>query len=646
MFVFVNMPNAEVTRPSLALGILKAVLAGAGHSARVIPGNLRFFEAVGPSAYNRIVQTAPPDMVGEWVFAQAAFPDHSIDDAAFFELVRTRDARLGSLPAAELEERFRSIRDAVPEYLDALVDEVLTGDPVAVGCTSMFQQRCASLALLRRVKETRPSVTTLMGGANCETVMGRATHRAFPWVDYVVSGEAEEVLVPLYEGILESGPSLAAERVPLGVFAPVHRALGYPSVSYGDGLPRGVIDDLSVVPLPDFDDYFSALRASPNGQLIIPGVPFETSRGCWWGEKHHCTFCGLNGGGMDYRSHPPERALADIDALHARYGVDRLEAVDNILSMGYFDTLVPALAERRPKLNLFYETKANLKDSHVRALADAGVTWIQPGIESMHSEILRLMRKGTTATQNVKLLRACAQYGVTVAWAIIANFPGEEDDWYFEMADWLPAIQHLRPGGLTALRFDRFSPYFADPARWDLSLTPAGPIRELLPVPPEEVAEHSYFFDERSAGELVGDLSHRTALERPGLEALRVRMTEWRRAYDAGASLEAMVEDGAWQIRDTREVASAAHFEVRGVGAAVLSACEAGPLRKRLAGLVGEHAVSEDGLTRVVGELLERRLLVSVDGRLTTVVLRSPFEPQPHEIQFPGGSILRPEFFE
>ena len=35
----------------------------------------------------------------------------------------------------------------------------------------------------------------------------------------------------------------------------------------------------------------------------------ETARGCWWGERQHCTFCGLNGATMAFRSKTPERVL-------------------------------------------------------------------------------------------------------------------------------------------------------------------------------------------------------------------------------------------------------------------------------------------------------------------------------------------------
>ncbi len=58
----------------------------------------------------------------------------------------------------------------------------------------------------------------------------------------------------------------------------------------------------------------------------------------------HCTFCGLNGSSMAFRSKSPGRVLAEIRELEARYGCSRFETVDNILDMDYFKNVLPALA--------------------------------------------------------------------------------------------------------------------------------------------------------------------------------------------------------------------------------------------------------------------------------------------------------------
>src|SRR5207237_3830856 len=114
----------------------------------------------------------------------------------------------------------------------------------------------------------------------------------------------------------------------------------------------------------------------------------------------------------------------------------------------------------KPGWNIFYETKANLRRWQVQALFDAGVRWIQPGIESLSTPALRLMKKGTTAWRNLLLLKSGRAVNVYVVWMMLWGMPGEEDAWYEEMAQWLPLISHLQPSnGVSRISYDRFSPY-------------------------------------------------------------------------------------------------------------------------------------------------------------------------------------------
>jgi hypothetical protein len=122
---------------------------------------------------------------------------------------------------------------------------------------------------------------------------------------------------------------------------------------------------------------------------------------------------------------------------------------------------------------IFYEVKANLRRNQVEMLRRAGITWLQPGSESLHSGVLELMDKGVQAWQNVQLLKACRELGVRLSWNFLWGFPGEDDGWYAEMASWLPALEHLQPpSGVIRVRFDRFSPYHQRPGKFGLSLQP------------------------------------------------------------------------------------------------------------------------------------------------------------------------------
>src|SRR5262249_46480802 len=134
-------------------------------------------------------------------------------------------------------------------------------------------------------------------------------------------------------------------------------------------------------------------------------LPYESSRGCWWGARQHCTFCGLNGETMAFRQKSPDRMIDGVKRLLARYPSQNIAMIDNILPHSYFRTVLPRLAEDPPAARIYYEIKSNLTLNQVELLRRAGVERAQPGIEALSSSLLQRMKKGVLARQNLALLR-------------------------------------------------------------------------------------------------------------------------------------------------------------------------------------------------------------------------------------------------
>jgi len=627
----VNMPRSGVTRPSLGLGILKALLLRAGIEARVLHPCLWFVEFAGPWTYEVLTRTNTEECLFDWIFAEAAFPEQRRESVPFLDALLHDRAHPLPGDEADLRARLLELRRRAPDFVDWTAQRVLEHAPRIVGCSSVFEQHVASLALLRRIRELAPRVVTLMGGANCETIMGRTTHEQFAWVDFVVSGEAEEIIVDLCRRIAIDGREVPADKVPAAVFAPVHREVGYPRSPGGDGHARGTTRDLRKIPLPDFDDFFHReLPEFAHRDRIRPSLVHESSRGCWWGAKHHCTFCGLNGDSMDHRTKPPEQVEAELRALSERYGVDRVQMADNIIALSYFDTLLPRLAAWPRPPSIFYETKANLEREQLRRFRRAGVRWIQPGMESLHTGVLRLMRKGVAAWQNLRLLKWCREEGIAVAWSVIAGFPGEEDAWYGEMARFIPWLEHLQPGRFSHLRFDRYSPHFRDAEAFGLALEPCPAFREVYPLPDRVLADLVYFFCDRGR-DLMAEIRGGA---RPGARAVFDAMNRWSRPYETLPELVLEQHGAGGTVRDERSCAVAARHRLDALDLALLRACDAAPARGRLAERVG---LPEQDLARRLAELLERRLVLPVDGRVLSLVLESP-RPLPDWDTLPAGT--------
>ena len=626
MVVLVQMPFAAVERPSIGLGLLSATLTAAEIPNRVVYPNFQFAERIGLPRYRLIEMTRNDDLLGEWIFAPAAFRDQTPSGETLLDSVDLTAAvpRLGS--REELLETFTEMRSQATRWVDEVAQELLSHNPRVIGASSMFQQHCASLAVLRRVKELAPEVVTMMGGANCDGVMGSATFAAFPWLDYVVCGEADDIIVKVVSKALGRG----ADLLPADVLSRQHQS------APGE---RSLIRDLDSLPTPDFTSYFNTLGASRLSPMVNPGLLIETSRGCWWGEKNHCTFCGLNASGMAFRAKSAARILEELDELSEAFQLTRFELTDNILAMQRFRDLLPQLAGQ--PYTMFAEVKANLRRDHMQALAAAGVLWIQPGLESMDDRVLQLMNKGTTTAINLQLLKWAREFGIFVSWNFLTGFPGEEDAWYEELAAWLPSVFHLQPPqGVFRARFDRYSPYQTAPDRYGLKVVPHPAYRSVYPVSEEVLKDLAYFHLEE--GKEWGPALWDANKMGPGHAATQQAAQRWWPAfYGRLPVILSMNDDGeTLRILDTRPGAQARRVQLTGSRRALYLFCDSARSAKSCA---KEAGLSAEEATAQLEELCASKLMLHLaDGRFLALAVAGEMPSLLKIREFPGGACQGP----
>jgi ribosomal peptide maturation radical SAM protein 1 len=361
-------------------------------------------------------------------------------------------------------------------------------------------------------------------------------------------------------------------------------------------------------PTPDFADFFD--RSSDLGLLTADGkrrtwLPVETSRGCWWGAKQHCVFCGLNGTSMEFRSKPAQRVDRELSTLSRRHGTFRFAAVDNIMDPRFLTTLWPALIEKSVDYEIFYEVKSNLSRDQLKVLAQAGVTRIQPGIESLSSAVLRRMRKGVTAAQNVNLLRWARYYRMGVSWNILWGFPGEDPADYRRQAELLPLLTHLEPPESDGrLWLERFSPLFAQAQT--RTFARYAPERSYSYVYPAntDLDKVAYFFDYA----LAEPLPARTY--RPMQKAVR----SWQAAWNPGRpNLTYWYTPGLLHVHDARKPGKQRGTHTfDGLAADVYAACSNRPRSAAAVGRELSPAVPAREVRAIMGEF-ERLGLMLID---------------------------------
>jgi ribosomal peptide maturation radical SAM protein 1 len=491
----VSMPTLSGRFPSFQLGLLKPFLEREGFSVQPFSLFMYFGTHVGWST-NEVLAEVWPSLIGEWIWSKAAFGDHQ-EDLEYFALFERNFHTICKLAGCSLSDLRKLREDAAPRFIDFCVERVDWSRFGLVGFSLVFQQLLASVALARALKARHPSLPIIFGGAALEDDIAEEVIRGCPQVDYVFCGDAEISLPAIVRGILE--------QAPVGGLAGLMSRDDSGRVVFGGRAAN--LRDLNLTPVPEFDEYFYArtegryAQYSPHGEVLLP---IETARGCWWGAKHHCTFCGLNRAGMEFRAKAPQQVIDMLETLARRYGRLDFNAIDNIMAPEYTEQLFGRLAETRSDIRLHYEIRPHFKRAQLARMRSGGLVSVQPGIESFSTNVLKLMKKHTTGMRNLELMKWCTYYGINNLYNILVGFAGETVEDYRLQCEVIGKIPHLQPPyAIAKARADRGSPMFTDPDRHGVGrLRPADCYRYIFPRGRFNLERISYYFDHDGSGML------------------------------------------------------------------------------------------------------------------------------------------------
>jgi radical SAM superfamily enzyme YgiQ (UPF0313 family) len=649
--LIVNMPFAGLGWPSLGPSLLKASLTRRGIACDVAYLSFDLAEQIGLDDYTWIAESFGFVLGGERLFARHYFRGRLPDDESYY-----RDVLLAADPGLSPQDRadYERLGAAVEPFLEHCLLSIDWSQYAIVGFALSFQQTMPSISLARRVKQLWPGVPIVLGGAACDGPMGIELLRQFPELDYVFLGEADLTFPPVVEQILSGGPvrlppgvasreSLAADPTihgdcpsfrgrgacgtlgqgPIGRengTVPLACATSCPELARVMGNEASLVRRMDELPYPDFDDYFARLRASPLAGRIDPLVFFETARGCWWGQKHHCAFCGLNGSTLTFRSKSPRRAIDELHYLAGRYPVRRACAADNILDFRYFDTLLPELARAGLPLALVYEMKANLTRRHVQVLRSAGLGAAQVGIESFSTGVLRAIGKGATACQNLQALKWLTEAGIEVKWNLLYGIPGEDPADYRAMAELIPSLVHLAPPqAIGRVRLDRFSPYFCDPVQYGIvHPRPHRAFGHVYPFKLESLARLAYYFEfDYADGRNPADYA----------APLVAAVEAWQQVHAAATLRCDDRPDGVLVLHDTRPCAAAFQQRLTGWERAIYLFCDAGRRLNEVLALAattgGDPPPTEPAVRRLLDRWIAERIMARLDDCHLSLALRA-----------------------
>lgn len=435
---------------------LHALAAQRGFKADVLYLNVLLASIVGVNVCERMGRVPRYWMLGERLFARSAYglpplgesPELCWDEAMSISGNDRHHVKM----FYDTENFFHQpsylkLEEICYSFIDEVVRIIASLPYKMIWCSVGWQQTNCSTAIFNRVKKSCPGIITLVGGMQCEDEMAKGIASLSESIDYVFSGEIELSFDDFLEKYTEG--ELPSERI-----------------VYGDP-----VKDLDELPLPDYESFFTQFQCffenDPPGELIIS---YETSRGCWKGQKKRCAFCGMNSDErIKYRYKKVGKVAKEVEEISHRYPGTRLFMNDHIFPSSYYSELLPLLKPNK-EFSIRYEVLPNIKRGELIALKSAGIERIQPGIEALSTPLLDLMHKGIPAHRNILLLRDALSMGIFVYWYLLWGFPGDKVSDYEETLKMLPLLRHLQPPAmLSHIRFERFSNYVENPAQHHVS---------------------------------------------------------------------------------------------------------------------------------------------------------------------------------
>jgi ribosomal peptide maturation radical SAM protein 1 len=505
---FLSTPWPLFNRPSIQLGTLKAYLQ------RELPGlkvdahhvYLGVAEAVGYDLYRSISERS---WLSEACYAALLYPEREELVEGFW-----RSQAKDLSPKLSFEELCRSLKEVSERILRSLhwTSYALIGFSICYG------QLTSSLYFIRQIKRASPHSRIVVGGSSCAGRMGESLLRAFPEIDFVVNGEGELPLLHLVKSVSAGPRNQKDPPVPGLLTRSSGSAEGFSQVARLDDLPA-----------PDYTDYFEHLKILSEAKRFLPKLPMEMSRGCWWGkttlpdQAKGCAFCNLNLQWQGYRSKSHRKIVQELASLTDRYELLSVSFVDNLLPPRNLQSLFEAMARLGKNFRFFAEIRATTSLDELLAMGAAGTAEVQVGIEALSTRLLAKLNKGTTAIQNLEIMKNCEARNVPdLTSNLITHFPGSDEMDVEETLRTLQFTVPLRPLKPTPFWLGYASPVWYHPEVFGIRKVRNHPFYRYL-FPREILSQLRLMLQGYEGG-----IRRQQALWQPVTQALQ----SWRTTYD------------------------------------------------------------------------------------------------------------------
>ncbi|UCD78799.1 MAG: radical SAM protein [Desulfobacterales bacterium] len=353
------------------------------------PSGARFFD---PGQYEQAIQTVQAALR----LISAAFSPLTMDFSVYrtpFSLLTPEQIKSDADPA----------KNPFHDYFAGELSELLSFKPPdVIGISLAFPgQIQPGYALAYTLRQKLPAAHLTVGGPAITQILVRLASEKIP-----------QLLGPFHSAVLFEGEEmlLALVRMLAGGHTPPRVLCGNRSTN------------LDLLPPPDFTGMPLDKYLSPE-----PVLPYDPTRGCYWGK---CAFChyGLSPRGTAvYRQRSIDRIVAHLLEMEDRWGCRTVYFSQDAFAPKTARKLARKLRSAGTSLQWASDMRPepDLTPDCCRDLKDGGALSTALGIESAAPRLLELIDKGISLQDMQKAVKNLAAAGIAVEAMCFSEFPTE-----------------------------------------------------------------------------------------------------------------------------------------------------------------------------------------------------------------------------
>lgn len=359
------------------------------------------------------------EIAGNWPPAWVAYIAGSLK-AAGFDDVHFIDTMTNDLTDAEIAKRLRALQ------------------PDVVGTTAITPSIYKAERILEIAKQVVPDALGILGGVHA-TFMFKQVLSEAPWVDVIVRGEGEEIIVELIRAMDEGRYFQDRRRIKGLAFRDGEEIVATQAASTVKDLD-GITPDWSLL---EWERY---IYVPLNTRVAIPNM----ARGC----PFTCSFCSQWKFWRDYRVRDPKAVVDEIETLVNEHGVgffilaDEEPTINKRKFTEFCNELIARGLPDKVKWGINTRVTDIMRDRNDLWLwRKAGLVHVSLGTEAAAQMKLDLFNKETKVAENREAIRLLREADIFTEAQFIVGLDNETEEtleetyrfareWNPDLANW------------------------------------------------------------------------------------------------------------------------------------------------------------------------------------------------------------------